>query len=120
MTALTGKAWTRQAVWSAEQGKRSFPARELLALAYVLGSTVEELMRPPADLQFLSISDSRGMDVISLLESRVPESPARDKLVELQETVVVMLDSLSDVGKYAKELRELARQVSIYVSREDM
>jgi len=43
LASFTGKAWTRQAVWDAEQGRRVFTAAELLALAGVLGVTVPQL-----------------------------------------------------------------------------
>lgn len=40
---LGGQGWTRQAVWKAERGGRSFTAAELLALAAALGVTVPQL-----------------------------------------------------------------------------
>lgn len=43
------KPWTRQAVNSAERGRRSFTARDLMALALVLETTVSNLLIPLGD-----------------------------------------------------------------------
>lgn len=43
---LLGRAWSRQAVSSAEQGGRQFTAAELVAIAHVLNTTVPALMTP--------------------------------------------------------------------------
>lgn len=42
---LLGRSWTRQAVSMAEQGGRSWPARELVAAAQVLGVEPGMLLR---------------------------------------------------------------------------
>ncbi|MGW5333623.1 helix-turn-helix transcriptional regulator [Streptomyces bauhiniae] len=41
------RAWSRQAVHSAEKGKRAFTAAELVAFALVLDAEVPDLMTPP-------------------------------------------------------------------------
>ncbi|GAA2218829.1 helix-turn-helix transcriptional regulator [Streptomyces indiaensis] len=41
------RAWSRQAVHSAEKGKRAFTAAELVAFALVLEAEVPDLMTPP-------------------------------------------------------------------------
>ncbi|WP_133061687.1 helix-turn-helix transcriptional regulator [Streptosporangium minutum] len=42
-----GRPWSRQAVSSAEKGRRAFTAAELLVLAEILKTTVYRLMTPP-------------------------------------------------------------------------
>jgi transcriptional regulator with XRE-family HTH domain len=49
LARFTGKAWSRQAVSSAEAGKRSFTAADLLALSFALDVPVTLLLCPLTD-----------------------------------------------------------------------
>lgn len=44
---LLGRPWARQAVSTAEQGKRAFTAAELVAIAYVVGVAPHVLLQMP-------------------------------------------------------------------------
>ena len=72
---FTGKAWSRQAVWDAEQGRRAFTAAELLALAGALNVTLPQLLEtsesvtmpsgatlPPSSVDALLAGTNRDKD----------------------------------------------------------
>jgi transcriptional regulator with XRE-family HTH domain len=52
---LLGKPWPRQTVSSAEKGKRSFTAAELVALAIVLRTQANRLLLAPMELEQLEM-----------------------------------------------------------------
>lgn len=88
---LLGKPWPRQAVWAAEQGKRSFAVAELVALADVLQTRPARLITPP-----LSVDD-----------------------IELPSGSVVQARDTRDLplaDPFLEEVRALARDVSAAVA----
>lgn len=69
-----GKPWPRQAVSAAEKGRRSFTAAELVALAYVLGYSVEALLVPPPDVPAVTLADGPPLDARHLRGSAATAS----------------------------------------------
>lgn len=54
---LGGKAWSRQAISTAEKGHRAFVAAELVAFAVALNCHIEDLTEPPEDIESVTLSD---------------------------------------------------------------
>lgn len=97
--ALLDASWSRQTIYVAEQGGRSFTAVELLALAVVLGTTVEQLFRVPLETDTVALPSGRLLTRDELTYSRVDEGSAgalldemRKVLQHLQHMVVVQSD----------------------------
>jgi transcriptional regulator with XRE-family HTH domain len=53
-----GKAWVKQSVHNAENGRRLFTAAELVAVALVLRCTVADLFRLPSDVDALTLPNA--------------------------------------------------------------
>lgn len=47
METYTGRPWSAQAVWQAENGKRDFKAAHIVAFALALGAPLAYLLAPP-------------------------------------------------------------------------
>lgn len=54
------KPWSRQAIHSAEKGKRAFTAAELVALALVLEAELPDLLEPPLQRRHEDVELPRG------------------------------------------------------------
>lgn len=89
------KAWSRQAVHTAEKGRRSFTAAELIALAMVLGVELPELLTPSILDRHEEIELPRGSVPAKQLSGIVrPESPEaweRRASMETVEDIAPML-----------------------------
>ena len=71
---LLGKPWSRQAVWRAESGNRSFTAAELVAVAHVLGAPVGQLFDPPLNTEEIELPGGR-LPAAELSFERIAEIP---------------------------------------------
>jgi transcriptional regulator with XRE-family HTH domain len=70
------KPWSRQAVHTAEKGRRAFTAAELVALALVLETELPELMAPPLQARGEVVELPNGVLPVSHLVNVVrPETP---------------------------------------------
>lgn len=87
-----GKPWPRQAVSAAEKGRRAFTAAELVALAYVLGYSVETLLSPPDGVSEVTLADGRPIAAQRLRAWAV--STSDEKLASLVETIASIRDEV--------------------------
>lgn len=70
------KPWSRQAVHTAEKGRRAFTAAELIALALVLDIELPELLAPPLQARHEEVELPRGSVNARALSDLVrPETP---------------------------------------------
>lgn len=84
---LLGKKWSRQAVWSAEKGTRSFTAVELVAFAYALGVPVDRLLMPPHNVAAIDLPGGKQLGRDEIRRATMPRGSSR-KVFDL------MLESL--------------------------
>lgn len=77
---LGGKGWTRQTVWKAEQGGRSFTAAELLALAATLEVTVPQLFETLDPVRMPNGRELAPQIVEGLLAGVTTESEKQQRL----------------------------------------
>lgn len=84
---LLDASWSRQTVYVAEKGGRSFTASELLALALVLGTNVEALFRPPLEADEIALPSGRALTRDELTYSRVEEESLDARLYEMRKTL---------------------------------
>lgn len=89
------KPWARQAVWSAEQGKRAFTAAELVAFAHVLDVPVEHLLTPPVEVREVEMPSTEKLPRSVLAEATLPSQPAREVFRDMQEALADLVDNLS-------------------------
>lgn len=82
------RPWSRQAVHQAEQGRRSFTAAELTALALVLDTSIPALFRAEDDLIDLPRRTVSAEDYRDLLLNRERNAP----LDGLEELIVALID----------------------------
>lgn len=105
-----GKPWSRQAVWAAEKGNRSFTAAELVALAKILGGTVESLLEPPPGVDTVELGTGTALDARHLRATAATNSD----LAGLADAVQRMRDAFpgiqEDVDRLDTLIREVARE----------
>lgn len=119
LAPLLGKPWSRQAVSAAEAGRRAFTAAEVVALATVLGTTIDDLfdLRRQTEVVMPSGEPLRVVDLEKLQQPDVDDDRIRDDLVQL----LVLLGRsvvLSDgIKAEAAELAEVAYRAQEKIPR---
>ncbi|MBH0120565.1 helix-turn-helix transcriptional regulator [Rhodococcus sp. CX] len=85
LAPLLGKPWSRQAVSAAEAGKRAFTAAEVVALASVLETTVDDLfdLRRQGEVTMPSGASLQTVDLEKLRQSAVDNDQLRDVLAKV-------------------------------------
>jgi transcriptional regulator with XRE-family HTH domain len=106
---LLGKVWSRQAVWAAEQGKRTFTAVELVAFAYVLGVKVEAFMRPPLDIDGITMPSGFELTYLELIEPSTTPG-YREALEEADNLAGVLEEATSSVAELKQSLDKTIRK----------
>lgn len=84
LSNVLGYEWSRQAVWNAEKGNRAFPIAEVVGIAYVLDTTVAELMRPSRGDEEIELAGAT-IDYLDLIEPERPEAPLGDVFREMED-----------------------------------
>lgn len=100
-----GRSWPRQAVSAAEKGRRSFTAAELVALAAVLGRSVESLLVPPDDVSTVTLAEGAPIDSRHLRGSDEVTSDA--SLKQLIQTLSHMRRELPVLLESAQRLDDM-------------
>ncbi|NKV31149.1 helix-turn-helix domain-containing protein [Rhodococcus hoagii] len=80
---LLGVAWPKQTVSSAEKGKRSFTASDLVALAHVLQVPVGYLLKAPMGVDSVELGSGASIPAESLHEATLPSDVNREALHDL-------------------------------------
>ncbi|SNS40242.1 helix-turn-helix transcriptional regulator [Rhodococcoides kyotonense] len=65
---LLGRAWSRQAVSTAEQGGRSFTAVELIAISKVLNTSVSDLFLLPPTVDSIELPTGESIEASRMFE----------------------------------------------------
>ena len=105
ISAHLGRAWTRQAVSSAEKGKRSFTAAELVAIAHVLGTSIGRLLTPPDGVDGVDIGDGSYLPRNLLLAALVPVIARGQPLDKMQDTILRLGQDLGVLESAAAVVR---------------
>lgn len=84
---LLGMAWPKQTVSSAEKGKRSFTASDLVALAHVLQVPVGYLLKAPMGVNSVELGSGASIPAESLHEATLPEDMNREALHDLGQVI---------------------------------
>jgi transcriptional regulator with XRE-family HTH domain len=108
-----GKPWPRQAVSAAEKGRRSFTAAELVALAAVLGRSVDSLLVPPDDVPAVKLAEGAPIDSRHLRGSNEVASDA--SLKELIQTLIHVRRELPVLLESAQRLDNLMDNAAMEV-----
>lgn len=117
-----GREWPRQAVSAAEHGKRSFTAAELVAIAHVLGTNVQQLLTPPAGIEKIELADDVTIDRALLAGALAPGRITDRGQEKLQEAFSRLLVHVSELGQAADDVHQdmnLMRELSLAVYQEE-
>lgn len=104
---LLGTAWPKQTVSSAEKGKRSFTASDLVALAHVLQLPVGDLLRPSTTMRVETIELGSGVSIpaADLHEATLPADMKREALHDMGPVIARAASrieaALADLGTVA-------------------
>jgi len=101
---LLGKAWSRQTVSAAEQGKRAFTAAELVAIAHALGTSVGRLLTPPPGVGSVVLPGGAEVSRADLVAAVLPLLSAERAFGETYDTVGRLAQHLDQVTKGAVSL----------------
>lgn len=108
LAPLLGKAWSRQAVSSAEQGKRAFTAAELVAIGHVLEMRPARLLRAPAWVEEVELPTGSTVPVKDM-----PEMPQADQYIaKLMSLVREFHEASMDMSKASAELERSSKRAS--------
>lgn len=115
---LLGKPWSRQAVSAAEAGKRAFTAVELVALAAVLDTTIDDLFDPRWQAA-VTMPSGVSLRMGYLERLRKPEVDNDDRLRDdLMKVLVLLGDSIvlsegieSSAARAAEVTREAQNKI---------
>lgn len=102
IAAYLGDTWKRrQAVWTAETGKRAFTAAELLTIAHILGTSVGDLFKPPFTVAEVEVAEGApAIDVVG--KARLQ----KDAESEIEARLV---NALTDLGRAQIDQATLAQ-----------
>lgn len=110
-----GQDWTRQAIWAAEKGKRSFTAAELITFSYALNVAPDFLLTPPVEVREVHLPSGA---VISRHEFNNHTLPSKESsevfqdmettLSDLHERAQQMIDDIGTLAINVAEARALA------------
>lgn len=114
---LLGKPWSRQAVWTAEQGRRVFTAVELVALAYVFDVSIERLMRPFREIDGITMPGGQRLEWSELIEPTIPDSSLGVALHEAHTQVADIVHLLGNLSDVSNELTASVSDLSGHVDR---
>lgn len=98
---LLGRQWSRQSVSSAEKGRRSFAAPDLVAFASALNVTVDRLLIPSADVDTVTLSE--GHSVPAWLLSNPPGDEG----------------ALAAPSAHVRELKAVLKEIGLLLERSD-
>jgi transcriptional regulator with XRE-family HTH domain len=103
------RPWSRQAVHQAEQGRRSFTAAELAALALVLDTSIPALFRAddePVELHGHPIAPEEYRDILLSRDRDAPLDGVEELIVALHDIGAVLsrpaLARLARIGRAAE------------------
>ncbi|MFD0856646.1 helix-turn-helix domain-containing protein [Actinomadura adrarensis] len=106
-----GRTWSRQAVHQAEQGRRSFTAVELTALALALDTTIPTLFRAEdqVDLPGQTVSAEEYRGLLLNTDRGAPLDGVEELMVALHDIEVVLSrPALARILRIAKAADQLA------------
>lgn len=101
-----GGELSRQAVWAAERGKRSFTAVELVTLARALNVAPDWLMTPPLEVTDVEMPTDKKISANGLFEATLPTE-------EKAEVHHDMLQTLSDLARQNEEQHNLIADLAL-------
>lgn len=85
---LLGREWARQAVSTAERGERAFTATELVAIAYVLGTSVGWLLTPPVShREGVELPGGQMIDRPQMVRAATSSASSQQVFLEMHETI---------------------------------
>jgi len=102
---LLGDGWLRQAVWSAERGKRAFTAVELIAFARTLDTTVQALLTPPIQVREIEMPTGVLITHADLFNVSLPGNLPGELLHDMRQTLT---DQLNYNEKQKEEITFMA------------
>ena len=97
---LLGRAWSRQAVSSAEQGGRQFTAAELVAIAHVLNTTVPRLLTPPLTAREIELPSGAKLDREPLTRVVFPKVSAVQAVDHARESMRMLVEAVASQHTY--------------------
>lgn len=109
LAPLLGKPLPRQAVYAAEQGRRQFTAAELVAFAYVLGVSVQDLFRLPLDLDGFEMPSGSALTREDLRQANAGGRDSREQ--ELAAVLMVAARRAEDLAGQLMTVSTMAGQV---------
>ena len=101
---LGQRAWSRQIVSAAEQGKRAYTAAELLAFASELDVSITHLLTPPLGVEAVEVAPGVSEHPATILKAVLPQrisGAAEEKFTE----------SANQFFQHVADLRQLAGQI---------
>ncbi|WP_280305652.1 helix-turn-helix domain-containing protein [Nocardia neocaledoniensis] len=112
-----GGEWSRQAVWAAERGKRSFTAVELVTLARVLNVAPDWLMTPPLEVTEVEMPSGVVVPRSELTEATLPASDLGQILHDREETLAGLLQKLTGAMNDVADLASRDAEVREHIQK---
>lgn len=106
---VLGTEWTRQAVSAAEKGGRSFTARELIALAHVLGTSAGRLLQPPLGVDEVEVSEEFRLTRADLTSRSLPSLDEQKIWEAMLKTLHTLAQASAERAKYDRVETEATR-----------
>lgn len=110
---LLKRPWPRQTVSAAEKGERAFTATELLALAWILETPVEQFLIAPSDVRAIVMPSGMTIDAESMRRAVRPavESEWDDLLSAADRLNTAVRDAAGNVQRAAHMARDLRQEL---------
>lgn len=109
---LLGRAWPRQAVSLAEQGKRAFTAAELTAIAYIVGTTAGNLFTLPPGVNSLELPSGSTLTREDIRQASAVGVTSPALTVErLQNTLSDLMSDLEAMDARGAAVKETVRRL---------
>lgn len=106
-----GRPWQRQAVWSAEQGKRALTAAELFALSYILRTPIGELFRPPPGVESFELPNGATITRLEFADGTPADDFDAEARSDLREAVAEAVRSIAAVDRGTTKTRRLLASI---------
>ncbi|MBS9371563.1 hypothetical protein [Rhodococcus sp. B50] len=113
LAPLLGKPWSRQAVSAAEAGKRAFTAVEVVALATVLGTTIDDLfdLRRQTEVVMPSGASLRMFDLEKLQPADTDSNVVREDLARLLGLLRDFTEATRSIQVHAAQAMDISLHV---------
>lgn len=107
-----GQDWSRQAVWAAEKGKRSFTAVELITLASALNVAPDYLLTPPVKVREIHMPSGVIVSREDFNTRTLPSSESGEIFQDMEETLSSVLAGVEALESVKEDIGTLAVQIA--------